>query len=388
MPSSDDSSGELTSGTRRAAAQPPRASGPPEAGPDPVHQQSQEALHEAEEAVVAGGIGARFRALLGLDSPDFSWTKVLAKQGILLAFVIAMVGFSLASDRFLSFDNFSSVLRQSSIIGIMALGVTIVVISGNLDLSVGSMLSFATILVVDLHDKIGPAPAMAVALVAALACGAINGTLVGVLRLNSLIVTLGMLSAIQGFTLIYSGGQNADITNQSDTWFAFFGRGEIAGIAVPILLFLGLAIILEWVLHGTTFGRRIFAIGSKASAAEYSGINRVKTVFFSYLISAFCVWCAAVVMGSRVMGSQNTVGKGYELLVLAAIIVGGASLLGGSGKISKTVIGVLLLGFIQNGLLLLGFSYWTQWLVTWVVIIVAVWLDVGARRGRLLSPYA
>jgi ribose transport system permease protein len=319
---------------------------------------------------------------------DVEIGKLLAKQGILIAFAIAMVIFTMASDRFLSLDNFSSVIRQASIIGIMAIGVTIVVISGHLDLSVGSMLSFATILVVDLHDKIGAGPAMLVSFALTLGLGLINGVLVGVLRLNALIVTLGMLSAIQGFTLIYSGGKNADIVNQAETWFSIFGRGEVAGIGVPIFLFIGLAILFELLLRGTNFGRRIYAIGSNRSAAVYSGIDRARTVMMAYLISAFCTWCAAIVMGSRVMGSQNTVGKGYELLVLAGIIVGGASLLGGSGNITKTVIGVLLLGFIQNGLLLIGYSYWTQWLVTWVVIIVAVWLDVAARRGRFLSPHA
>lgn len=314
--------------------------------------------------------------------------RLLEQQGILIAFVIAMLIFSLSTDRFLSLDNVSSVVRQASIIGIMAVGVTTVIISGNLDLSVGSMLSFATILVVDLHDKVGPTLAMAIALLATLLMGAMNGWLIGFMRLNSLIVTLGMLSAIQGFTLIYSGGKNADIVNQEDTWFAIFGRGEIAGIGVPIFLFLIIAVVFEVVLIKTNFGRKVYAIGSSSAAAVYSGINRARTVFQCYLISAFCVWCSAVVLGSRVMGSQNTVGKGYELEVLAAIIVGGASLLGGSGTISKTVVGVLLLGFIQNGLLLLGYSYWTQWLVTWVVIIVAVWLDIASRRGRLLSPIA
>ena len=111
-------------------------------------------------------------------------------------------------------------------------------------------------------------------------------------------------------------------------------------------------------------------------------------VFSTYLVSAFCVGIASIILGSRVMGSQNNVGQGYELLVLAGVILGGTSLLGGSGSILRTVVGVLILGFIQNGLLLLGYPYYAQWLVTWVVIILAVWLDVAAKRGRLLSPIA
>lgn len=313
---------------------------------------------------------------------------LLARQGILIAFAIFLVGFAVFSDRFLTPENLETVIRQAAIIGVMAIGVTVVVIGGNLDLSVGSMLSFSTVLVVDLHDKIGPELAIVVMLAATLVLGAINGFLVGVARLNSLIVTLGMLSAIQGLTLIYTGGKNVDILDQETTWFAIFGRGHILGIATPILMFLGLALFMHVVMAYTPFGRRVYAVGGNPTAAVFSGIRRSRLVFSTYLISAFTTGIAALILGSRVMGSQNNVGQGYELLVLAGVILGGTSLLGGSGNILKTVIGVLILGFIQNGLLLMGFPYYAQWLVTWVVIILAVWLDIAAKRGRLLSPIA
>lgn len=312
--------------------------------------------------------------------------RMLARQGILVAFVVALVAFSFASDRFMTADNVMTVVRQASIVGTIALGVTFVVIAGNLDLSVGSLLSFATVLVVDLHDKIGPGGAIVVMFAATLAVGAINGLLVGFLRLNSLIVTLAMLSAIQGVTLIYTGGQNVDIANQDGTWFSVIGRGFFLGVAVPVLLFAALALVLEVVLKRTVFGRRVFAVGGNPIAAVFSGIRRNRLVLATYLISAFTTGCAALIMGSRVMGSQNNVGQGYELLVLAGVILGGTSLLGGSGSVLKTVVGVLILGFIQNGLLLLGYPYYAQWLVTWAVIILAVWLDVAAVRGRLFSP--
>jgi ribose transport system permease protein len=313
---------------------------------------------------------------------------VLARQGILIAFGLFLLGFALFSESFSSAENLTSVLRQSAIIGVMAVGVTVVVISGNLDLSVGSMLSFATVMVVDLHDKIGPAPAILVMLLAVLCLGCVNGFLVGILRLNSLIVTLGMLSAIQGLTLIYSGGQNVDIADQEGTWFALFGRGHILGIASPIVIFAVLAAVMQVVMSSTAYGRRVYAVGGSPTASVFSGIRRSRVVFSTYVISSFCVGLAAIILGSRVMGSQNNVGQGYELLVLAGVILGGTSLLGGSGTILKTVIGVLILGFIQNGLLLLGYPYYVQWLVTWVVIILAVWLDIAAKRGRLFSPIA
>ncbi|GGX54769.1 ABC transporter permease [Saccharospirillum salsuginis] len=313
--------------------------------------------------------------------------QFLGKHGILLAFLLCMMIFSLTTDRFLSTGNLLTVLMQVSILGTIALGVTFVVIGGNLDLSVGSLLSFATVLVVDLHDKVGPTQAIVLTIVFTLIIGAINGTLVGYLKLNSLIVTLGMLSAIQGITLIYTSGQNVDIQDQENTWFAFFGREAIFGIPVPAIIFIGLAIILQVVLLKTAFGRKVFAIGGNGVAAAFSGIYRNRMVFSTYLLSAFTTACAAIILGSRVMGSQNNVGQGYELQVLAGVILGGTSLLGGSGSIMRTVIGILILGFIQNGLLLLGYPYYAQWLVTWVVIILAVWLDIAAKRGRLLNDF-
>lgn len=312
----------------------------------------------------------------------------LSSQGILLFFLLGMFLLSFFSEQFLSQSNIMTVIRQASIIGIIAVGVTVVIIGGNLDLSVGSMLSFATVLVVDLHDKVGPTTAIILMFVLTLMLGALNGVLIGFLRLNSLIVTLAILSAIQGLVLIYSGGQNVDIADQEGTWFAFFGRGYVAGIAVPVLLFAMLAVVAQIMMSRTGYGRRIFAVGGNPMAAAYSGIRNNWCVFSTYLISAFCVACAALVLGSRVMGSQNNVGQGYELLVLAGIILGGTSLLGGAGSIWKTVVGVLILGFIQNGLLLMGYPYYIQWLVTWVIIILAVWLDLANKRKRLLTTHS
>lgn len=313
---------------------------------------------------------------------------ILARQGILIAFAVFMIGFTLANHRFLAPDNIMGVVRSSAILGVMALGVTFVVISGNLDLSVGSMMSFSTIVVLDLHDKIGPTLAIPVMFAMTICLGAFIGFLVGYLKLNSLIVTLGMLSAIHGLTLTYSGGQNMDIADKEGTWFSVFGQGDALGIPVPILIFALLAAFLGILLAKTPFGRKVYAVGGNGVAATFSGIRRPRVVFTCYLLSAFCVATAGLIQASRSLGSQNTVGQGLELEVLAAVILGGASLLGGSGTIFKTVIGVLILGFIQNGLLLVGLQFYVQFVVTWVIIILAVWLDIAAKRGKLLSPIA
>ncbi len=314
--------------------------------------------------------------------------RFMARQGILIAFAVFLIGFTLANERFLSLDNVMGVVRSSAILGVMALGVTFVVISGNLDLSVGSMMSFSTIVVLDLHDKIGPALAIPAMFAMTLSLGAFIGFLVGYLKLNSLIVTLGMLSAIHGLTLTYSGGQNMDIVDKEGTWFAVFGQGSALGIPVPILIFVLLAALLGIILAKTPFGRKVYAVGGNGTAATFSGIKRARVVFLCYMMSAFCVAVAGLIQASRSLGSQNTVGQGLELDVLAAVILGGASLLGGSGTIFKTVIGVLILGFIQNGLLLVGLQFYVQFVVTWVIIILAVWLDIAAKRGKLWSNIA
>ena len=313
---------------------------------------------------------------------------LFARNGILIAFAVFMIGFTLANERFLSLDNVLGVVRSSAILGCIALGVTFVVISGNLDLSVGSMMSFSTIVVLDLHDKIGPALAIPVMFAMTVALGALIGFLVGYLKLNSLIVTLGMLSAIHGLTLTYSGGKNMDIADKEGTWFSVFGQGTVFGLPVPVIIFVTLALILGVFLARTAFGRKVYAVGGNGVAATFSGIPRARVVFLTYVISSFCVAMAGLLQASRSLGSQNTVGQGLELDVLAAVILGGASLLGGSGTVFKTVIGVLILGFITNGLLLVGLQFYVQYVVTWVIIILAVWLDVAAKRGRLWSPIA
>lgn len=323
-----------------------------------------------------------------IDTKLQSLVGIIGRQGILIVFALFMIAFALANDRFLDMDNVLGVVRSSAILGVMAIGVTFVVISGNLDLSVGSMMSFSTIVVLDLHDKLGPAFAIPAMFAMTLALGALIGFLVGYLRLNSLIVTLGMLSAIHGLTLTYSGGKNMDIADKAGTWFGVFGRGEFLGIPAPILVLGLLAIVLGIVLVKTPFGRKVYAVGGNGVAATFSGVPRARTIFYCYLISAFCVATAGLLQASRSLGSQNTVGQGMELEVLAAVILGGASLLGGSGTIFKTIIGVLILGFIQNGLLLMGLEFYVRYVVTWAIIILAVWLDTAVKRGTILSVIA
>src|SRR6056297_1725364 len=316
---------------------------------------------------------------------QIDWQALLRHHGLILAFGLFLAGVAVTADGFLTPGNILDVLRQVSITGMIALGVTFVVITGRLDLSVGSLLTLLTVIVVDQHNIAGPFPAIVMTLLAGLAVGAFNGVLVGFVGLNALIVTLAMLSFLQGLVLLYSGGSNVNVANAQETWFAVFGRGDFLGLPVPVILFLVGAVIAGVVLQFTTFGRRVYGVGGNETASVFSGIDARWTVFWTYVVSGFTTGVAAVIMGSRVMGAQNTIGQGYELTVLAGVILGGTSLMGGSGSVWRTVLGISMLGFIQNGLLLMGFAYYVQWLVTWVIIIVAVWIDLAAKRGRVIA---
>lgn len=308
--------------------------------------------------------------------------RMMKKQGILLSFIVLLLGISLFSDRFLSLRNITLVLTQVSILGVMACGLTYVLIGRNFDLSIGSTLSLTTVLVVDLHDKIGPVGAICVALLGGLIIGSINGYLVGFQKLNSLIVTLGMLPVVQALTLIYTKGMYGTISNPEEIAFAFIGRGRLFGIPFPIIIFAITAIIFGFVLSKTSYGRRLFAVGGNPTASWFAGIRENWIVFSTFALAGLTAGVGGVMMGSRVMAAQNYLGKGYELDVLTAVILGGTSLYGGMGSIPKTVIGVLMLGFLKNGFILIGLPYYTQMVAQWVIIIGAVWLDVASKKEK------
>jgi len=310
---------------------------------------------------------------------------IIMQQGLILAFIVLIVFISFSTDRFFTTDNIILIFRQVAIIGIIAIGMTYVLISGNIDLSVGSLVSLTAVVVVDLHDKIGPGPAIIVGLLIGVAVGALNGVFVGFLKMNPLIVTLGGLTALQGLTLIYTGGTYSVVADPDSTWYAFLGRGFVFGIPVPVIIFLGLALLFGILLTRTVYGRYVFAIGGNWKSSRFTGIRDNLIVFSVFILCSVMASTAGIVLGSRLMAAQNYVGMGYELRVIAAVVLGGTSLMGGAGSIPKTVIGALILGFIANGLIMLGYPYYVQWVVTWVIIIGAVWLDVLSKKKMMWS---
>ncbi|MGI3899294.1 MAG: ABC transporter permease [Janthinobacterium lividum] len=313
-----------------------------------------------------------------------TWKPTPQQSALAIAgLAILAVGWSVPN--FLSLDNVMQVLRQMSVAAIIAIGVTFVVITGRLDISVGALMSCCAIAAVEVHNSVGPAAAIAVALAIGFAVGCINGALVGWLGLNSLIATLGVLSVLQGATLVYTAGSNAQVAGAASSWFTFIGRGYVCGIPTPVLIAATLLALFSVVLTRTTFGRRVFAVGGNSTASAYAAISAPWAIFLSYIIADVLTGVAGIVYSSRVAAARSDSGNGLELMVLSAIILGGTSLLGGSGSVMRSIVGILIIGFVQNALLLVGSPYYVQWIVTALIIVGAVWTDLGLKRGRVFA---
>jgi ribose transport system permease protein len=304
------------------------------------------------------------------------------RQGLPLAFVLMLIGFSFFSDRFLTQENIRLVLRQISVLGILACGMTMVIISGNLDLSVGSTVTLTAFVTVDLLNRYNVTTAIVVSLLIGVLIGSINGVLVGYLKLNFLIVTLGMLQVIQAVVLIYSQGQYMFIPNPEASPFSFIGRGFVFGIPFPVILFGFVVLISVYLLNGTVFGRYVFSIGGNSVASKFSGIRSEGVIFTTYVIASVTAAIGGIMFASRNMQAQNTLGQGFELEVIAAVALGGTSLLGGSGSIGKSVVAVLILGFLFNAFILVGLPYYSTLIVEWIILVAAVWIDITVRRGE------
>ena len=309
--------------------------------------------------------------------------EVVARFGVMPVFLVVLGVIAGIAPTMVDPDNVTQVLRQSSMVGVMALGATFVMVAGRIDLSIGSLLSLLSYVAITLHESVGPGTATLAVIAVGGIVGLVNGGIVGYLRLNPLIATLAMMSLLQGLTLVYSGGANVYVAQADGTWFTIFGRGYLIGLPVPVLIFAALAIVLGIALHATPFGRKIYAVGGNEVASAYSGVNVPKTVAMAYLIGGLTTSVAALIIASRVMGAQANTGDGYQFSVISAVVLGGTSFLGGSGTMVGTLVGVILLAFMRNGLLLLGLPYYAQWLVTWAVIITAVWVEVAAKRTRV-----
>lgn len=297
--------------------------------------------------------------------------------GTLLALFI---GLSVASPNFLSETNLSSVVRQTAVINIMALGMTMIIIAGGIDLSVGSILAFGGLMGTMALEKGAPiAAGVAIGIVAGMFWGFVNGLLTTQLRINPFIVTLGTLGIVRGITLIVSNGLPVHSIPQS---FSFLGEGTLGGVPFVLWILLVCALAVHTLLEHTKLGRYAFAIGSNPDAAYYAGVPVAFHTIGVYAICGMLTGLAGMIEASRLMTGQPTAGQGYELQAIAAVVIGGGSLRGGEGTVLGTLIGAFIMGLLSNGSDLLGISPYLQQAIIGAVIILAVTLDeLRKRRG-------
>ncbi|WP_319484920.1 ABC transporter permease [uncultured Cohaesibacter sp.] len=310
------------------------------------------------------------------------------KYGILLALVLVCVVLTFANEYFLTTRNILNVLRQTSINGILAIGMTFVILTRGIDLSVGSVVALAGIVAASMATTSqaaafmgAPYPAaiaFAVGLGVGLICGWVNGIVVARFNVPAFVTTLGMLSAARGLTLLYAGGQPVPALTDS---FRFIGRDDILGVPMPVVLFALVFIVSYWVLSSSRFGRRVYAVGGNPHAARVSGINVRRVIMTVYIISGGLAGLAGMILAARTGSALTQAGIAYELDAIAAVVIGGTSLLGGVGRVTGTLIGALLIAVVNNGLDLMGVESYYQQVIKGALIVAAVMLDQARQKN-------
>lgn len=310
-----------------------------------------------------------------------SVTNVLSAYMIYLILAIMIVAISvLSGGSFLRFRNIMNVLRQVTITGTLAVGMTLVLITGGIDLSVGAVMAFAGVISADLAHAESGIPLFVPILVGVLIgllFGAASGALISFLNAPPFIVTLGMTSIARGCAYIYT--QGSPIIDLSDG-FEFIGQGTVGGVPFPVFIFIGFIILFAYILHFTKLGRYIFATGNNEAAAIASGVKTKLVKMFVYCACSALAGYAGLLLASRTNSAVPNAANGYELDAIASAVIGGTSTAGGVGSMYGTIVGILILGILSNGLDLLNVSSYIQQVVKGVVIILAVLLDVMNKK--------
>ena len=319
----------------------------------------------------------------------------MARFAPILFLIAVMVVFTALEPRFLSPYNLFNVMRQVSIVGLLAVGMTFVILTAGIDLSVGALLCLAG-LVCAAVSKGGVTEGFAAgseataggfhwslvlltALVIGLAGGLIQGLAITRLKVPPFVVTLGGMSVFRGAGLLFSNGGPI---SGFEPGFLWWGQGKIGIVPVPVIIFLSFALLAHIVLRHTRFGRQVYAVGSNPEAARLSGLNVSWIICGVYVIVGFFCGLGAFVLSARLNSAEAVAGLGYELTVIASVVIGGTSLFGGSGSILGTVIGTILIGVLLNGLVILNVSPYIQQIIIGVIIVLAVAFDTLAKSRR------
>ncbi|MFY9135713.1 MAG: ribose ABC transporter permease [Bacillota bacterium] len=304
---------------------------------------------------------------------------VMQKYRILFVFVGICILLSVLTPVFLSVNNIINVIRQVSINGILAAGMTMVIISGGIDLSVGSVAAICGAIVAGTQLKLGLAPAMLLSVATGALLGLINGLVITKGKVAPFVATLGMTTVARGLTLIYTGGR--PIYNLTDA-FRVLGAGYVGPIPVPVLILALVIAVVHFVMSSTVFGREVYALGGNEEAARYSGINVERRRMLVYISMGLLSAVTGIVLTSRLGSADPTAGVGFETDAIAAVVIGGTSMSGGEGSVIGSLIGALIIGVMNNGLNLLNVSPYYQQIFKGLIVVLAVLMDSASRRKR------
>ena len=305
--------------------------------------------------------------------------EFLQRYGLILSFVLLCAALALLSDRFLTVSNMVNILRQSTINGIIAVGMTFVILTAGIDLSVGSILALSSVITADMLQTGMDVPmAILIGLAIGGICGLINGITITKAGVPPFVTTLGMMTIARGLALVYTEGK--PITGLPDA-FRFIGTGSIGPIPTPIIIAAATFIICYILLNRTSLGQFIYAIGNNPTAARYAGISVSLNITFVYILSGLLAALAGLILVARLDSAQPTAGLAFEFDAIAAVVVGGTSFAGGQGGLGGTLIGVLIIAVLNNGLNLLNVSSFYQPVVSGIVIALALLLHRAIGRS-------
>ncbi|MEK5078693.1 ribose ABC transporter permease [Solibacillus sp. FSL W7-1436] len=301
--------------------------------------------------------------------------EMLGKLGPLLGLFLIVIVITILNPSFMTTDNVLNILRQVSISALIAFGMTFVILTGGIDLSVGSTLALTgAVAATMLASGIDPVLTILAALLLGAVLGAVNGVIIAKGKVAPFIATLATMTIYRGLTLVYTDGRPvSDLGNEIT--FQMLGKGYFFGIPVPVCTMILAFIALYVIMHKTTFGRRVYAVGGNESASKLSGINVDRVKIAVYSLTGMLAALSALILTSRLNSAQPTAGTSYELDAIAAVVLGGTSLTGGKGWIFGTLVGALIIGVLNNGLNLIGVSSFFQQVVKGIVILIAVLID-------------
>ncbi|MFC0201136.1 ABC transporter permease [Paracoccus rhizosphaerae] len=320
--------------------------------------------HDANLDAASAGRGRR-------AALDWLFHSPLALPLVGLIVVSVLMGF--ASDNFFTIDNLLNVLRQVSVVGILAVGMTFVILTGGIDLSVGAVMALAGTMAAGVMVNMGlpGGVGLLAALLVGLGLGLFNGFMVAWGKMPSIIVTLATMGIARGLGLIYSGGYPI---SGLPGWVSWFGVGRIGIIPVPVIIMLVIYAVAWVVLQRTPFGRHVYAIGGNETAARLSGVRTRSVKLAVFAISGVTAALASIVLTGRLMSGQPNAGVGFELDAIAAVVLGGTAIAGGRGLILGTLIGAVLLGILNNGLNLVGINPYMQDVIKGLIILLAIYI--------------